>query len=722
MVKQDIYSFKGMIQDIAKNKYPKEYYFDAKNIRITVTESQSAFSVINEKGNSLIFDIPTINIDTANKHILFNNKISKYKTDEINNQVNNNLLPTVSNNQEIINITQTRDNFILFTTDGQMDCIWLTENLLLNAPTELKLIYVRNLGFSKNFPIQTVFNYENTNIQKVYWVDGKTQVKFILVTPEFNIINNTEYTIDIIDLPLTNLNMVSDVKFTQPEIIDISSGGSHTSGMIQYAYNLYRLNGSQTKISPLTELVPLDKGDLGGGELNEIVGSVPIVKIKDIDENYTHIKVYSVKYTSFNEIPQIQMIDDREIDSQREIIISDDGRGIETLSLEEFVFLGSSPVVPKHIERQDNILFLGNIKDKFFDLPDEFDMRAYSFPLNSTETEIVDNITGFTNKAQGNITKINSSFNLDIKSDAVNRDYKTQKYQFNSNIIGGEGKYLKYEIHKLNQLGENISQDTNTEIVTVQPIGFTVTEANYNLVSGFGTYIAITAPGFPFYFFDVFAVSSDNIEYTIELHQKTNLGVDTIIGSATNSGTGNLTFEVTGISEANLIFKTYFLTIKAPVGKIIDSISFSLFASVGNTIFKLDKNTQTTVVSTSSTNTENILIDSDIELSKRNKYFKDNELYRIGIEFYNKLGQISLPKWIADFIAPEGNLSGSFNALKVTLKPEFYTLLNNFTFESEDDKPIGYKIIRANRTMNDRLIIAQGALTTMMVNSINTSG
>src|SRR5690606_1068945 len=62
------------------------------------------------------------------------------------------------------------------------------------------------------------------------------------------------------------------------------------------------------------------------------------------------------------------------------------------------------------------------------------------------------------------------------------------------------------------------------------------------------------------------------------------------------------------------------------------------------------------------------------------QFFKDGEIYRIGIQFYNTVGQVSLPQWIADFKAPEGNLDGFYNTLYVELKPEFYNFINNYNY------------------------------------------
>ena len=56
------HSYNGMNRDLSKVKFPKEYYFEGRNIRITATESQSSMDVINEVGNELILTLPTIYI------------------------------------------------------------------------------------------------------------------------------------------------------------------------------------------------------------------------------------------------------------------------------------------------------------------------------------------------------------------------------------------------------------------------------------------------------------------------------------------------------------------------------------------------------------------------------------------------------------------------------------------------------------------------------------
>ena len=53
----------------------------------------------------------------------------------------------------------------------------------------------------------------------------------------------------------------------------------------------------------------------------------------------------------------------------------------------------------------------------------------------------------------------------------------------------------------------------------------------------------------------------------------------------------------------------------------------------------------------------------------------------MGIQFYNKKAQISLPKWITDFkvnvLEEESNLNGFYATLKVKFNPDFFIWLNN---------------------------------------------
>lgn len=560
MVKNVVYSFMKMNKDIAEAKNPSNFFYDGHNLRFITNNDITTGGFSFEKGNSLVVEIPTITINPTTHSIDYTNSNGAqqliYEIDttiiQPRSEIEESYYISLNNykasaKQHIIGFSTTRDYIILFTTDNNgFDCIWKVND----EDYALELIYLRDLDFSIDYPIQSLNNFENISIDKVYWVTGKDQVRFINISHS---IANGDLE-ELIDLPSNVINMVSKYNLTQPIVTNLVSGGTHTAGVIQYAYNLYKLNSSQTKLSPISPLISLDKQTLGGGDVNESVGLIPIVSIDNIDSDYTNIRVYAIKYTTYGGVPTISLIEDREIPSNRNIDVFDDGSVISSLSLEEFLFLGSDIIIPRHIEAKNNRMFIANYKEINFEV--NLDMRAYSF--DATQSSIVyDSIfLDVGNIINGTPRNITSSFTDDPLDtfDSININYNNYKYQRDGITIGGEGKYIKYELTQ-------------------------------------------------------------------------------------------------------------------------------------STVFNSDA-----------------------------KYFKDEEIYRIGIEFFNSYGQNSLPIWIADFKTQKGNLSGLYNTLQVELKGDFFIWLNTFNFANDYDKPLGFRILTAERTNNDRTIIASGLVSTMMTN------
>ena len=568
-MKQLKLSPEGMVKDLSKSKFPSQMYFDAKNIRIIATDQQSTFSITNEHGNSQLFTVPIPVIDLVNRRINYTGMDNiamnlPYATSGVTiprseievTYTNQNQTAKVSGTQVIVGKAYSRDNVILFTTDDAgFDCIWEIENISTNIPIVVRLKYMRDMQFSSNHPIQAIYNYENSIIEKVYWVDGRSQLRFLNLKQS---IANKDLE-ELIDMSVSVIDTVGRFITSQPTLVSLNSGGSHTAGVIQYAYNLYRVNGSQTTISPLSEMIDLGKST-GGGDLNEIVASMPTISIKNIDTNYTHIKIYAIKYTSYNQAPSISIVSDSLISNYVETQFSDPGISVQSVSLAEFLFLGSNVSIPKHIESKNLRLFLFNVKELKFDI--DVDMRAYAH--SSTGQAVVwsdvisDGAGGVTTNTPANIISLNTTtYALDLKHDSINRDYNTYKYIKNGSLPGVEGKYITLYVNHAN----------------------------------------------------------------------------------------------------------------GPVS--VDSLS-----------------------------------------SK--KLLKSREIYRFAIEFYNKKGQYSFPKWIADLKAPDGNLNGLGNTLVAVMKPEFYTWLASLP--DNDEKPIGYRILRSNRTEGDKTIICQGLINSMIAN------
>jgi hypothetical protein len=574
IVKQKIYTPLKMVKGVVNAKQKEGNYFHAKNLRFETHIEDAKGAFVFEKGNDVSFAIPKVTLsyqETAFKYV--SNSVQKelkysaqgivFPRSSVELDFNDGVTSIDSGPQLIIGYSISRKGLILFTTNsGGFDCIWYVPDT--NGVKEIELKYCRNLGFSKYNLIEATSNYENENIDKTYWIDGNSQQRSV------NILDPK-----LADLEINVLDMVGDFKLSQIKVLDTFPGGSHTSGIIQYAYNLYRLNGSQTKISPISELVALDKDIFGGGELNEVVSKTVSIEASDLDGSYTNIKMYAVKYTSYNQSPSISLILDQSIPDSGIVSYYDDGNTLGSISNETFLFLGGELLIPRNMEVKNNRMFLSNYTEKSYDL------------INNAGINVADGCRSFSFDASGDCRIANS---MEKSPSGLQ--------------IGVDVRYF--------------------DSVNTIPI-----DSNFSCI---------------------------NVDYNAYRYNK-----DGGIG-----GSG-------------------------------DFIKYTLSRST--------------------------IADSDFsEKDAKGRFFKDGELYRISIQFYSKYGEVSTPKWIADFVTQQtsqGNLSGYYGNLRVELLPAFYTWLN--TVEKEK-RPVGYRILRAERNIKDRTILAQGIINGMMAIGVSGSG
>ena len=173
MNKQVLLQHNGMVQDIAQSKNNSKYYFEGRNIKIVTTDDHTTEAVSNNKGNKSLLTIPTPIINFNDKTITYNSKVLDYVTDEINELYSS----TVNFGEQIIvGNCKVKNGFIIASTNNNgYDCIWFLDE----STTDLTLLYLRDLNFSTENPLQILNNYENSKINKIYIVDGVNQVKFL---------------------------------------------------------------------------------------------------------------------------------------------------------------------------------------------------------------------------------------------------------------------------------------------------------------------------------------------------------------------------------------------------------------------------------------------------------------------------------------------------------------------------------------------------------------
>lgn len=424
-----------------RNELPiQDNYYEARNMRPLSFEELSRNALNNFKGLSE-------KLDLAGSYYLYVGGAWV-------------LQPSGLSGHYIIGSCNLRNITVLFATNlsGTSSSIWSVDLHNATPQSTLKLHYVGNLGFSASYPIgdNAIGRYESEDIQKVYWADGNKLLRYC----------------NIADLTLgswatTDFDLVNNVTFSKPYLSSITSGNLYT-GVVQYAYRLYKLNGPETIFSPSSELIPLtDKSEStsysdsyrGQSQLDSdgnpsVSGKGLTIKIDNIDTDYERIEVIAIHYKSLITDPVINIVG--RYNSTSSITFTDDGSyNLGTYTLSEFRTLGGIIFVPKTITSKDNILFAGNVKRQYFDV--DFDARAYRFnpsriaTLYNSAGSIMYYINGV--NPTSSTPPFTSWLSIPETADCVNSyndilndgvAIHTFIYQTNGSTIGGEGPNIKY--------------------------------------------------------------------------------------------------------------------------------------------------------------------------------------------------------------------------------------------------------------------------------------
>lgn len=358
----------GMDKDSSKTKYDNTHYYDALNFRITTQEGLSSGALEVIDGNFLRFTL----VDT--------NEIINY----------------------VVGYVILRDHIILWTTSNNtsipvsnsLDRIWKIpinslENLTGNLNYKLSpiyfhldpkgdLIYEDHLFLCTGNKIQAVGRYENSNIQKVYWVDEYNQLRHL------NTVHNDNIN-DLVNLSPDKLEVISNFDITRPELVGFASGNLR-SGKIQYVYQLYVINGGETVFSPTSHLINITESEESattsenyeGSPLDTNTGKAVRGSIEVKALGYNRIRIVAIHYTTLQGDPTIRVIEEKEVSTLGETItFVDAGQTLMNYTLEQIRILGTLLFIPKTLETKDNILFPANIVEQSFDI--DFDARAYRF-------------------------------------------------------------------------------------------------------------------------------------------------------------------------------------------------------------------------------------------------------------------------------------------------------------------------------------------------------
>ena len=287
----------GMNKDIDRGLISNKAYLEANNFRIITTDGSTTGSLENIRGNKHI--IPLIAAGEAivpgtSYYVVVDNivddggappgflRLVNTTFTAVNASFTGDgyVIPSASmidDDQMIIGGIEIRDEVVLFTTDNTgttptegRSCIWkMSIDLDTEEISSLTLLYDDNLNaglvatdflkFSTAYPIKAVARYETSTIKKIYWTDGYNYLRHVDIGRLLTI-SGEAYSVTNRYMTVDKFNVQPNFKFTKPTLSNIITG-TLEAGTVQYAYQLFRTNGSETTYSPLSNTIHITESN-----------------------------------------------------------------------------------------------------------------------------------------------------------------------------------------------------------------------------------------------------------------------------------------------------------------------------------------------------------------------------------------------------------------------------------------------------------------------------
>lgn len=332
MIKSEQHFIQGMQRDLTISKFNPNFCFEANNIRLTARDGNNLLSVTNEKGTKELTLKSTSGAVTSVEGTLIGyNVLNEYLT--------------------------------LFTT-GDTDRIYRLKNK--GDYFETILLFSGNMNFSVDSPIENIGVYENDNIQKVYWVDGRNQPRVINIVADDTVKSHwNEGSFDFVQ----ELELKETITIERNDL----ASGLFSSGIIQYAFTYYNKYGQESNIFYASPIQYISFSSRGASPEERVSCSFTIT-IENPDTRFDYVRVYSIHRASIDATPNVLNVVDLPINSTTSgdstvLTYTDNGTTGTSVDPTELLYVGGQEVVFGTMAQKDNTLFLGNadIKQNLID-------------------------------------------------------------------------------------------------------------------------------------------------------------------------------------------------------------------------------------------------------------------------------------------------------------------------------------------------------------------
>lgn len=660
MATKNINTFnRGMDLDTNLLSVSKDSYIYGENVRIVVDNSSN---------NGVLHAVEGLK-SLNNSSIQY----KYYQYDENNDRVLELYSTFDSDRFDIIGIAVIRNYICLITIDrfeNEINCIFRLK--LDNDIIDLTMIASGefNIVGDRNNQLSITTKWEDFDNIKVYWADGVNPLRSINIA-ELEDLNNY-------NKEPSFFNSTLSIAINKPEFVSFISGNLK-AGMVQYAYQMFNKNGSETVISPLSDLIHLTKSNAfdvnyQGSTKDDNTTKSCKIKFEVTNDNFSRCKLYRIHFSDAATTPKVYLVSDFNIaptleGSKQFQYFSDNGSIVDELTYEEF--LSSSPYyfIPKVIESKDNILFAANIIEDTWSLPDYtsndwYDTRAFRFATNTTD-------------------------GVHARVDSLNNDTKIIKYEHLTNYSAEDWKaFVPYDHDCINPVNTNFSSSLKRDTSSYEWYWDNTT---FKQKGGVGRNVSfkIVHTRFGNDFYETFTGTRNAyLTRKRDLYNGHARLVNMKNGGVFNDNGLPMNYNLLGTDQASYETADYYNN---------ESVNFKELGVA---------------------NYSNPYLDA-----KYRSYQRD-EIYRFGVVFYNKQGQTTPVSWIADIRMPsmlekEHRLFDQWERIKVNRSMDEHNVYQvvtypmglQFEFKNLPQDVYQIEIVRCERTRSDRRILAQGLIS-----------
>ena len=244
---------------------------------------------------------------------------------------------------------QTQDGVVIFTHGDANDYIYYIKPVD-DTSVNVEQLYRGRLNLDENHRVETLFHFENENIQKVYWVDGVNQPRVINLNGDIND-DNDETQFNFIPMVNNLPNMEIEKEY--------NSTGLFPAGTIQYGLSYYNKFGSETKMLWMSTVHYITYSDRAA-KADEVVTCSFKLHLFGLDKKFDYVRIYSAIRTSLDTTPIVSIVGDYEINGDK-LIVYDNNIGHTSVSASLLDYIGGQEFIAGTIAAKQDRLFLGDI-------------------------------------------------------------------------------------------------------------------------------------------------------------------------------------------------------------------------------------------------------------------------------------------------------------------------------------------------------------------------